>query len=282
MEVGLPPKSIVVGSNGFIGSAFIEALSTYYPEVIGTSRRGFPALDLANPQLDFELKGSTWALIAAGYATPQRCVKDAAYCRTVDLDGVVNLSKQFLQQGVTPVILSTSHVFSGEEPIYYPHSKTSPVNAYGKLHAQRETQLLRELDGECLILRLCRVYTTNHGVPFEIMNQLAERGEISAATDQILQLVGVDAVISCIFELQQQERRGIFQICPKDWASRYMVACYIADLMGYGQGCVKPICMSEIDDISRPKYIHMESCNPVRSWKEGVKQVVKRYTTIST
>jgi len=277
----VPPKSIVIGCTGFIGRHFYHHLQNYYPDIIGTDRRGKTALDLKNPQLTFDVGGHSWAIIATGYATPKRCYDDYSLCRQLDLDGVVNLSKQLVDKGIIPVIFSTSQVFDGSQSLYYPESKTSPVNLYGVIHAEREERLLEELKGRCLILRLCRVYAANGGTVLDIITELMQRGEITAATDQILQLVNIEEVMAAIFALQSANKRGIYQISPEDSVSRYEMACYIAQELGVSVSNVKKITMSDIDNIPRPKCAFLASCYNVQSWKEGVDQVVKQYRKIA-
>ena len=271
------PKSLIIGVNGFIGSNFFNALTLCYPDIIGTSKKGEVTLDLLEPNISFSLDGYSWALIAAGYATPQRCYADPNLCEKIDLKGVLTLSKQLLKEGVTPVMFSTTQVFDGSLPLYYPDSQTSPVNLYGKIHADREERLLHELHGDCLILRLCRVFAKEQGMICEIVNELKQKQEVFAATDQMLQIVSVEEVISCVFDLQRANERGIFQICPEDHVSRYKMSCFIAKELGLPPEGVKPIVMSDIDDIPRPKIAHLASCYKVQPWKTGVINVVDQY-----
>ncbi len=273
----MSPKTLVIGHNGHVGGCFYRRLLSVFPDLIGTSRRGAYPLDLLNPQINFSLEGYSWALIAAGYATPQRCMENYALCRQIDLEGVLSLAKQCVQKGVTPIIFSTTQVFDGSEPCYYPESKTSPVNWYGMLHAEREEKFLDKLRGNCLILRLCRVYGNNSGIISELIRELMQKLTIDAAVDQILQLVSVEEVISCLFDLQKRDARGIYQICPKESVSRYEIACYIARTLGLSAECVRPITMSQIDNIPRPKFTFLASCQQVQSWRKGVDTVVNQH-----
>ncbi len=276
----MPPKSIIVGCTGFIGKHFYSYLKNYYPDIIGTNRLGEVVLELKDPQVTFEVGDNSSAIIAAGYATPQRCYQDYSYCRAIDLDGVLNLTKQLVDRGITPIVFSTSYVFDGSKPLYYPESTTSPVNLYGALLAEREEKLLEELKGNCIILRLSRVYASDEGIIVDMIKELMETGRIRAATDQMLQLVNIEEVMFAVFALQKANKRGIYQICPEDSVSRYDMACYIAQQLGFSPSDVTKITMNEIDNIPRPKSAFLASCYKVRSWKEGVDQIVSQYRKV--
>ena len=272
-----PPKSSVVGSTGFIGSHLFNELKKHYPDLIGTSRNEQPFLDLRRPTINFSTKGYRWAIIAVGYSTPQRCIQEPDLCWQVDIDGTMELCREFIVRGITPVVLSTTQVFDGEQEVYYPHSPTSPTNMYGEIHAKREEILMREMADDCLIIRLCRIYGPHQNVMHEIVQKLLNRGEVEAAVDQELQLASIEELSNCLFDLQAQDARGIFQICPKEPANRYEMACYIAEGLGMERSCVKAISMSDIDNIPRPKSAYLASFCEIKEWKEGVDELIKCY-----
>lgn len=275
-----PPKTCVIGKNGFLGSHFFNHYKQFYPDIIGTTKEGEYAIDLSNPKVSFPLEGYSWALIAAGFATPQKCHKYPEVAKKCDIEGTLRLARELNQKDIIPIIFSTAYVFDGKEKQYFSDTPHSPVNIYGKLYAERERRLLDELKKNCLIVRTCRVYGEKKGdrtILDSMIDRLMHQQKIEAAVDQILQLVSVQEVIACISNLQNKNARGIYQICSKNGVSRYDVAKYLASSLELCEAMITPVKMSAFDKINRPRVVNMVSCFPVKSWKKGADCLVSQY-----
>ncbi|MCP5468966.1 MAG: sugar nucleotide-binding protein [Chlamydiales bacterium] len=185
----MPPKTAIFGKGGLIGSHLFDYYQSFYPDLLGTDRTAF---DLRNPQLSFSLEGYKWAIIAAGFATPQRCLSNPDLVEAIDVRGMRTVVHALQKRDVTPILFSTAYVYDGKEECYYPDTPTTPLNAYGQLHADREKEL-----GGCLFLRLGRVYGEDErSIIGSIAAQLIRGEVVRAAVDQELQLVHVEDVVS--------------------------------------------------------------------------------------
>lgn len=271
-----PISSAIIGKDGIIGRAFFQYHSRFYPDLCAAGRED---LDLGKPDLKFLKQECSWAIIAAGWGTPQRCVDNPALARKLDYDGVLNLSRMLAKRGVTPIFFSTTYIFDGKESLYFPNSPASPTNEYGALHADREKRLMEELDGNCLIIRLSRVLG-ERSLVHEMCEQLLKKQIIHAAVDQVLYLVTTSDIVDGVTALQQANKRGIFHICQDEGITRYELARYLAKELFLSEALVHPIKLKEVSRIGRPERIKMLSSIKVRPWKEGVDAILKQYRVV--
>jgi dTDP-4-dehydrorhamnose reductase len=271
-----PLKTLVIGAKGFLGRHF----HTFYPECLGTHHvlaPGFETLDLFHPHLDWLKEHYPFAIIAGGIVNPKKCNEESYLC---NVEGPLLLGKLLVERGTLPIFFSSDYVFDGTQPFYTSASLHSPLNLYGKQKAELEVRLLQELQGNCLIIRLSKVYgtTKGDGTLFDEMTAtLVQKKPLFAAHDQIFAPMSVEEVVQGVAELQKKRARGLFQFAGPLSASRYEMASYLAQDLGREE-LVKRISLDDLNDgIVRPKCTYLHSTVFAAPWKEGINKMVREY-----
>lgn len=146
---------LVVGQDSLLGHALLAHLRSLGLETWGTTRhRQEPAacslrLDLRDPGAALPIRPRfRAAVLCAGVTRLAACAQDPAGTRTVNVDGVLRLSRSLVERG-------TRVVYLGSDALPHP----GPMGEYARQKAEAENRLL-ELDhgrGLALVVRLPKV-----------------------------------------------------------------------------------------------------------------------------
>src|SRR4051812_30738414 len=116
-------KALVVGADGTIGRALMQALQRQGHEVRGTSRRAIcnsrdtSQLDLEKSDLaSIALPQSDVAFFCAAMAKFSDCRADPLRARRINVDAPAILARRLVQQRTHVVLLSSSAVFDWNQP----------------------------------------------------------------------------------------------------------------------------------------------------------------------
>ena len=245
---------VVVGSKGFIGKHLINAFS---PSVY-THHHSTPyLLDLKSPNIhSLPLTNQTHIIIAAGCANINGCEQNPKESYEVNVEGTLELAKQSIEKGLFPILFSTDYVFDGKEGSYSETSKLNPINAYGRQKAELETRLNDVTDGNHLLLRLSKIYSSSArdgSLLDEMIASLLNRSPVYAATDQIFCPLNMDSLIEIMRNLIDQNIIGLINIGGKKSISRYDLAINVCKNIDALESLVKPISLEAIPGSQRPK-----------------------------
>jgi len=250
-----PPKTIIIGANGYIGKFFHQSYLEFYSDSLGIRRKD---LDLLNPQLKKVLpRGHDYkdALILAGVSKVARCENETNLAKSINVAGIGQLIEQCIDLGVRPVFASTDYVFDGKTGKYTETSSCAPTTHYGKQKLEIE-QLLPELCGDnYLIVRFSKVYSSDAGDD-SLLNsmayQLIRQKALKVATDQFFCPTHIDDVLRGVHLIQASGESGVFHVCSDEVWKRYDIAIAIAEELGVSKSLVEPISLLDMDDIARP------------------------------
>ena len=255
---------IIIGSQGFIGSHFCQAL----PNAFQIDRS---QLDLCRPQFNFSLRDYRYALITAGVGNPRKCEEDPQGSYRCNVEGSIEVGKELLKRGIIPIFFSSDYVFDDA-------LNKSPLNEYGRQKAELEREASK-LDA--LVVRLSKVYGLKKG-DGSLFDEMAEKltagQQIRAARDQIFAPIYIGDVICQVLSLLEKEIRGIENVVGPSFASRLEMAQKVAETLAVKRTLVKEISLDDLNDgVQRPKFLKIESSVPGLSWQEGIQRMVEAY-----
>lgn len=243
-------QCIVVGSRGLIGNALDKA---WNPSIATNSQE----LDLNHPSLDsLPIRDETHLIIAAAQTKPAVCEKNPHKSRKVNVEGTLYLAKLAAERGITPVLFSTDYVFDGVLGVYSESSPHSPLNEYGKQKSLLEKMIPDATDGNYLLLRLSKIYTTtpnDRTLLDEIFSKLQEESPFLAATDQIFNPLHIDDLLVIMEALIKEKKTGLYNVAGKEVVSRFDLAKAICQSLELPQRVITPVSIDHFGKGLRPK-----------------------------
>jgi dTDP-4-dehydrorhamnose reductase len=269
LPAGLP-RTAVIGAEGFLGHAFLEAYRRVHPGAIGTVRgapsSGLAHFDLADPggrPPSLADTGHREALILAGVGSIVRCERDPAGTRAVNVEGTVRCAEALLAAGVRPVFFSSDYVFDGSRGGYRETDAPAPGTEYGRQKAETEARLIEVSGGDCRILRLSKIYAVERGgrtLLDEMAARLVAGDGVDAADDSIFCPTLREDLVAAVALVQARDLRGIVHVCGPEARSWHDLASALVSALGVAQSLVRRCSIDDIHrDPQRPKNISMRN-----------------------
>ncbi|MCP5505467.1 MAG: SDR family oxidoreductase [Chlamydiales bacterium] len=250
------PQCLVVGANGLIGKALVRA---WNPPIATTKEE----LNLLFPSLDsLPIENETHLIIAAGVTKPAVCVRDPLITRKVNVEGTLKLAELAAMHGIIPVLFSTDYVFDGKKGPYSESSPHSPISEYGKQKALLENSIAEVTQGNYLLLRLSKIYTTipdDQTLIDEIVSHLQKNERYLAATDQVFCPMHLDDLLVVLKHLIQMNKTGIYNVAGKEAVSRYDLAKTICQTLEISERLLTPVSIDVFGKDLRPKSTILET-----------------------
>jgi dTDP-4-dehydrorhamnose reductase len=286
-------KTVVLGGVGFIGRHFLSKYRVFYPDTIGTSSRPLSShlfFDLKKPDiapLQLREHGYTWALIACGMTGIAQCERDAAMAHRINVEGTLETVRQLIDEGITPIFISSDYVFDGAKGGYSTGDPRQPLNVYGRLKAEAEENIIARCNNRCLIVRLSKIYGLyrGDGTLIDAMAQVLQRGDtLQAAIDQIFCPTFIEDVVEGVVSAQTAHVTGLINLCAPETWSRFDVACVLADALGIHKEKIAPIALDDLrESFKRPKNTSMQATRlalpkTFMSIREAIGEYVARMT----
>jgi dTDP-4-dehydrorhamnose reductase len=253
-EVPLP-RTAIIGATGYVGSHFLKAYRSVYPDLLATARKpsadNMHPLELRRPNisaLKLKQKGYTDALIFAAISRITDANDDQA-AWAINVDGTLQLISQLAQEGIKPIFASSDYVFDGQTGSYDDDAPLNPITAYGQHKAEVEERIDAITGGNYLVLRLGKVYSTDKGdgtLIDEMASLLASGGQVRAAYDQILNPVLIDDLIIAVAAIQSLNSTGTMNVCSPEHPSRYELALMVARAMKVSEDNVERISLDDL------------------------------------
>ncbi len=263
-----PSKTIIFGTTGFIGKYLYKYYKSKHLDTISFSRN--------NPDFYFDLEKqhfpsssflkktkASYAIISAAVSKINVCEKDKETTYKINVDGTLKIIELLTKNKIIPIWFSSDYVFDGKTGNYDENSKTNPLTEYGKQKEIVEKEIPKITNGNHIIIRPGRVYSTNLEditIFSEIMNVLKNKTNYKAAIDQIFSLTYIDDLIIGIDKLQQLNAKGLFHICSSQSINRYYMISLLAKTFSLDNSFVKKISLDELNEsFLRPKNTSMKS-----------------------
>ena len=182
------PRHLIIGGDSTLGQAIAARLSG---TVLSTSRRpgGDLPLDLAQdpgawplpPDLDT-------AFFCAAVTRLADCRQNPTASRRINTDHPAALAHRLADRGVRIVLLSTNHVFAGDQSKPSPQSPTRAQSIYGQQKADAEAAF----PSNTTIVRLTKVLSP-HPTPLAAWRDALRHGQaVTALTDMVFSPVTLD------------------------------------------------------------------------------------------
>lgn len=261
-----PPKTLVIGATGFVGSNFLQTYRSFYPDVIGTSRRplnGLLELDLKCPRIEnWDFSEYTYALVSGAITSIALCEREKEATNLCNVRGTLELVRTLRKKKIIPIIFSSDYVFDGQKGDYSEEDNPNPLNEYGRQKAELEKGIREICEDQFLLIRLSKVYGLTRGdktLIDEIATRLASKETVRAAYDQTFCPIWIDDVVHAVLKLQDAKANGIFHVCSDRSITRLTLARLIAQEMGADLSLIQGISLDDLNDpFKRPKNTSMK------------------------
>jgi dTDP-4-dehydrorhamnose reductase len=203
---------LVVGAEGLVGRALIQAFKESGVPAVGTGRKGggdLLALDLAQPEKFQIPKGVRTAVVCAGMGGLAACASDPVFTRKVNVQGSASLAQALALHGCQVIYLSTNLVFDGDQPRPFSTDSPRPGCEYGVQKAELE-KLLQGKFFACV--RLTKVMESLRGRFGEWLASLRAGEILSTSTKLRFSPVSLSEVVRALAEFANKFSPGTFHI----------------------------------------------------------------------
>lgn len=234
-------KTAVIGASGYIGAHLFRKYREAFPDCIGTgfSRVGqdLTVFDLRNPEytsLRLQETGHLAVIIASAMPNVGWCESHPKESYELNVQGTLKLARLLAKTPIKLYFMSSDYVFDGKTGGYTDQAQTCPVTEYGRQKAEVERELPNILDNYA-ILRLSKIYGTSwkdKTLIDDLASSLMKGQQITVATDQFFSPTHVDDVVAMTLSAQDQDAKGVVNLCHSQAYSRQQIASILADALG--------------------------------------------------
>ncbi|HSW71243.1 MAG TPA: sugar nucleotide-binding protein, partial [Gammaproteobacteria bacterium] len=161
--------------------------------------------------------------------------------------------------------MSSDYVFDGKTGGYTDQAQTCPITEYGRQKAEVERELPNIMDNYA-ILRLSKIYGTSwkdKTLIDDLASSLLKGDKISVASDQFFSPTHVEDVVKMTLYVQEQNARGLINLCHSQAYSRQQIAEKLVDALGVSPSL---LCSTKLHAISGMEYRPLNTsliCSPV-------------------
>lgn len=278
-------KILVTGAKGQLGTEMVKLLKEMKYEVYGYGRAELDITDFQQVKNVIDHIRPNIVIHAAAYTKVDAAESEPDQAFFVNAYGTRNVTVASEHIGAKLVYISTDYVFDGTANVpYNEFAFTNPINVYGKSKLAGE-QFVRDLHSKFFIIRTSWVYG-KHGNNFvKTMLKLAqEQKQLFVVDDQIgCPTYAVD-LVSCIFQLIQTEKYGVYHISNSGHCSWYEFAKAIFEEANVNI-VVNPCKTKDYPrPARRPPYsvldhmaLRLNGFKELRHWREALKEFIKVY-----
>jgi dTDP-4-dehydrorhamnose reductase len=263
--------TLVLGSNGLLGSNLVRRLLDTDTEVIAGFHSTPPEIDVESVEIDvrdsenFETilrERDVECVINAAAMTDVDGCEDAQE-RAFDVNGEApgRLAKIASEYGARFVHVSTDYVFDGRatEP-YDEAAEPNPIQAYGESKRKGEKTVL-EAASDALVPRLSFVYGRRgdtgslEGFPAWVSSRLESNLEVPLFTDQRVSPTRAGYAAESILELLDTDTDGVIHVSSQSCVSPYEFGQEIAAQLEFRAALLSPTTSDSVERAAeRPAY----------------------------
>jgi len=296
-------KVFVTGSNGLVGSRFIELLSSKYEFITPL----YPEFDLTNREsIKKAFKENTPDVVVhfAAYtnvseAENQRNNKEGD-CWKVNVEGTKNIVSLIDPKKTHFIHISTDYVFPGskEKPGPYseetvPETGSDKVTWYGYSKSEAEREVNNILKNDRSILRIIYPVRAKYDLKADYLRKplsLFDQGKLYPMfTDQQVSISFIDEVCIVLDKIIANKLYGVFHSCSKDTSTPYDLVTYLIEKARGVKNAVKPTTIDEFitntnsSEVRYPKFGGLKTEKTQEnlqikfsSWKEIIDKLVEQ------
>jgi dTDP-4-dehydrorhamnose reductase len=238
---------LVVGADGGIGRRLLRVLAEAGCSVIGTTHRATESaagrihhLDLTSVEGFDSLPPCRAAVLCAAVTSMERCRKEPAATRQINVTNTVRLARHLLKEGSHVIFLSSNTVFDGRQPFARITDSTSPRTEYGLQKADTELQLL-SLDGQVTVVRFSKIISPELPLIKGWVRDMRCGRNIYPFSDSFMSPVPLSFAIELLLRLLKAHVTGIIQASAASDISYEQAARYLARRLGCDEQLIEPI-----------------------------------------
>lgn len=217
---------LLIGAAGLVGGHLHRAL--HGREVVATYHRsvvaGGVALDITDRDAVRRLVTKTrpgTILLAAADPYVERCEREPAATRRVNVDGTRHVAEAAAEVGSTLVVLSSEYVFDGTSGAYSEDDLPAPLNEYGRQKVAIEE--IARLSGEHLICRTSGVFgdePERKNFVLQLVDAVRAGRAFTVPSDQVITPTDAESLSRAVIELVERGYRGTFHVAGPQHLAR--------------------------------------------------------------
>jgi dTDP-4-dehydrorhamnose reductase len=228
-------RVVVAGATGTIGRALTARLRDEGRQVIGISRTAAARDDV---RLDLTAASSSWpawpaadvTYICVGSGGLEACERDPAGTHRVHVDAVAELAHRATAAGSRVVLLSSSHVFDGTQPVARALDPRRPQTAYGRQKAAAEIAVL-DRPGAA-VLRCSKIIGPGDARLTAWRSALLAGRPVEAFDDLFVAPLSLEDAVTALVSIGEACRPGIFQLSGPGEGTYFSIAMAVAAHLG--------------------------------------------------
>jgi dTDP-4-dehydrorhamnose reductase len=243
---------LVVGADGAIGGRLASVLAKAGLSVIGTTRRATESsadrihLDLASADAFDDLPLCRAAVLCAAVTSMERCRKEPAATRQINVTNTVRLARHLLAAGSHVIFLSSNTVFDGRQPWARATDSTAPRTEYGRQKADAESQLL-SLGGQITVVRFSKIIHPEMPLLQGWVSDMRSGRNIYPFSDSRMSPVSLSFAVELLHRVLEAHATGMIQASATSDVCYEQAARYLARRLGCDEHLIEPISCAQRD-----------------------------------
>lgn len=252
-------KIYVTGSNGMVGSRFLELIPNSF-EVVSPEVDKLDITDKTALNSFFDKEKPDVVVHFAAYTNvsegeKERDNKNGA-CYQINVEGSKNLAEASKKIGSHLIHISTDYVFSGSsndpgpyEESHAPETDSKKLTWYGFTKAEAEREVAKILDDSFTIVRLIYPVRAKFEGKLDYIRKplsLFDEGKLYPMfTDQQVSITYIDEACRAINKIVEGKIYGIFHASTSDTTTPYELISYVIEKARGVKDVVKPSSLDE-------------------------------------
>ena len=251
-------KALLIGSNGFLGSAVLNGLRNLF-DILPTSKNRLDkktiyldVTDLNNVIEVVKEYNPTIIINCSAFTDVDMCEVEKSISRKINVVGVENIIKA-ANKRMKIIHISSDYVFDGENGPYSEDDLPNPLNYYGRCKLESENVLIGSTK-PYVIFRPNVLFNENlcYNSFFSwVINSLNSKKEINIVDDQISNPTYIPDLINAIFTSTLIDYRGILHIGSNDFINRYEFSKNISKIFNLDNSYIKKIKTCELNQTAK-------------------------------
>ena len=240
--------SLLIGSDGLLGSSLTSILKSHDERFIGSTRRRDALgskdriyLDLAAPWDDSWSPPSHVSVLylCAAVASQEQCRLDPEGSARINIENTVNIAKKCTENDVFFIFPSTNLVFDGSVPFRKSYESRSPMTEYGRQKAEAEKQLI-SLGENVAIVRFTKIISPETPLIRMWCDNIRSSRPIYPFSNYVMSPVPNLLAGEILYRIAQKRICGIHQVSGPQDISYAEAAYHIAKRLHVEENLVRP------------------------------------------
>jgi dTDP-4-dehydrorhamnose reductase len=285
-------KILITGGSGLLALNWALTARDTCHVILGLHRRNVSLLNVSSQLLNLDdaedlerqiLKiGPDIVIHAAGLTSVEQCENDPGLAHHVNVVISDNVALVCAKLGIKFVLISTDHLFSGNDLLVNEDHPHAPINVYGMTKAEAELRVL-ERDSQSLVIRTNFYgWGTSYRQSFSdfILYSLRGNKDLSLFGDVFYTPILIQDLKSAVQSLLDLNAAGVYNVVGDERISKYDFGLKIAAQFNLDN---KKIIFSSIEDqdflVKRPKEMSLDNskvCNVLGRKLGGVCEQILR------